>query len=421
MKHNFPFSAAIFDLDGTLLDSMYVWHHIDDLFFEKRGMVCPEDYGRNLAGKSYMESAQYTIDRFGFQESWQEIVAEWTQMAIDEYSHHVQLKPGAKEYLLALRRAGVKLAVATALTEGLYLPCLENLGILDWFDALCSTDETGGRGKAKGEVFLLAAKRLGVKSSECCVFEDVLEGVRGAKTAGMRAICMKDAHAAFSHPEIQTIADGMIDSFWELLPDRRCVIFTALCEGDPARAYSARENDLVLCADAGLKYARRLGIRPHAVIGDFDSSDVPENENILRFPVIKDDPDTMLCVKYGMEMGIRDFLIIGGIGGRLDHTISSLQTLSYIANRNCRAELCDGKIHAAAVKNGSIRMEKSSGKLSVFALCGRCEGVFIRGAKYNLEDGVLEADFPLGMGNDFVEDYAEIGVKNGTILVMREL
>ena len=137
--------------------------------------------------------------------------------------------------------------------------------------------------------------------------------------------------------------------------------------------------------------------------------------------MIKDDPDTMLCVKYGMEMGIRDFLIIGGIGGRLDHTISSLQTLSYIATRNCRSELCDGKIHAAAVKNGSIRMEKSSGKLSVFALCGRCEGVFIRGAKYNLEDGVLEADFPLGMGNDFVEDYAEIGVKNGTILVMREL
>lgn len=421
MNSIFPFSAAIFDLDGTLLDSMYVWQRIDELFFKKRGMACPEDYGRALSGKSYMESAQYTIRRFGLKERWEDIVDEWTAQAIEEYSHHVQLKSGAREYLLQLRRAGVKLAVATALPEYLYRPCLENLGILGWFDALCSTDETGGRGKAEGEVFLLAAQRLGINPQDCAVFEDVFEGIRGAKRAGMRAYCVLDDAAKHSHPEIEKLADGMIASYWKLLPERRCVIFTAYCDGDAALAYAPQENDLILCADAGLSIARALDLKPHCVIGDFDSAPLPEGEQVLRFPVVKDDTDTLLCAKYALEMGVRDFLIVGGIGGRLDHTLANLQTLAYLANRGCRARLCDGRLRAACVRDGGLRLERAPGKLSVFAMGGRCEGVWIRGAKYEMEDGALEPDFPLGMGNDFAAPFAEIGAKRGTLLAIQEL
>ncbi|MBQ8506890.1 MAG: thiamine diphosphokinase [Clostridia bacterium] len=421
MNIKFPFEAAIFDLDGTLLDSMRVWQDVDRIFFEKRGMECPEDYGRALSGKSYRESAEYTIERFGLSENWEEIVREWTEQVVEEYSHHVQLNPGARSYLKTLKATGVKLAVATALPEYLYRPCLTNLGILHWFDALCSTDETGGRGKARGEVFLLAANRLGVAPEKCAVFEDVLEGIQGAKCAGMAAYCKKDIHAAFAHAQIETIADGMIDSFEDLLPQRRCVIFTAYCEGDPQAAYIPRENDMILCADAGLETARRAGAKPDAVIGDFDSMDAPQGENIIRHPVIKDDTDTMLCVKYAWEFGIRDFLIIGGIGGRLDHTLANLQTLNCLALRGDHAELCDGRVHIAAVKDGSVKMPRSKGKLSVFALCGKCEGVSIRGAKYELENGTIEPHFPLGMGNDFAADFAEIGVKSGVLLAIREL
>ena len=420
MQITFPFDAAIFDLDGTLLDSMYVWHRVDDVFFEKRGMQCPEDYGRALSGKSYRESAEYTIARFGLSESWEEIVQEWTQQVVEEYSHHVQLNPGAYAYLQYLKQAGIKLAVATALPEYLYRPCLENLGVITLFDALCSTDETGGRGKARGEVFLLAAERLGVAPKKCAVFEDVLEGIQGAKHAGMAAYCKKDPHAAFSHAQIETIADGMIDSFEDLLP-RRCVIFTAYCEGDPSAAYAPREGDMVLCADAGFENARRTGAAIDAVIGDFDSMDVPKGENIIRHPVIKDDTDAMLCVKYAHERGVRDFLFVGGIGGRLDHTLANLQILSSLAMRGDRAELCDGRIHIVAVKNGSVRLPRSKGKLSVFAMCGPCTGVSISGAKYELENGTLLPHVPLGMGNDFAADFAEISVKDGILLAMREL
>ena len=419
MKKNFPFDAAIFDLDGTLLDSMYVWQHIDEVFFEKRGIALPEDYGRALSGKSYRESAEYTIARFGFSESWEEIVREWTDMAIEEYTYHVQLKPCAREYLRALQAEGVKLAVATALPEYLYRPCLTHLGVIDWFDALCSTDETGGRGKAEGEVFLLAASRLGVAAEKCAVFEDVYEGVCGAKHAGMQAYCVKDLASSHAHGEIAKIADGMICCFNDVLP--RCVIFTAHCEGNLKAAYQPRKDDFVLCADAGYELAELMGLKPDVIIGDFDSAELPEGENVIRHPVIKDDTDTMLCIKYGLEQGYRSFLILGGIGGRLDHTLANLQSLAYIAEHGGRAELCDGRVHAVMLQRGCVRIPRTEGKLSVFAFGGECSGVNIRGAKYELENGTVSPNFPIGMGNDFAADFAQISVEEGKLLVIWEM
>ena len=421
MNVKFPFEAAIFDLDGTLLESMWVWHHVDVVFFEKRGMVSPEDYGRALAGKSYRESAEYTIERFGLTESWQEIVDEWTSQAVYEYAHNVQLKCGAREYLHLLKNCGVKLAVATALPEYLYRPCLENLGIIDMFDALCSTDDTGGRGKAKGEVFLLAASRIGVEPEKCAVFEDVLEGIQGALYAGMRAYASLDAAGAFSHEKMKTLAHASFACYDEIMPKIRAVVLTARCEGDFSAAYTPKDNDYILCADAGYLLAKENGITPDMIIGDFDSADQPEGENVVVHPVIKDDTDTLLCVKKALEMGIRDILIVGGAGGRLDHTLANLQTLTYIAERGAKAEMCDGNIRAFAVKNSYLRIPRTKGKLSVFALGEKCTGVNIKGAKYSGRGLEITPGFPIGMGNDFADDFAEISVESGVLTVICEI
>jgi phosphoserine phosphatase len=134
------FNAAIFDLDGTILDSMDVWEHIDIQFLKKRNLPVPENYVTEICARSFEEAAQYTIDLFGLQETVEGIIEEWNNMAVEEYSNHVGLLPHALDYLLRLKEHGIKLAVATGLPEKLYMPCLKNNSILELFDALCSTD-----------------------------------------------------------------------------------------------------------------------------------------------------------------------------------------------------------------------------------------------------------------------------------------
>lgn len=202
----------------------------------------------------------------------------------------------------------------------------------------------------------------------------------------------------------------------------RCVIFTAWCRGDPRAAYEAPQaDDLILCADRGYALAVQAGAAPAAVIGDFDSGQPPREGTVIRHPVVKNDTDTMLCVKYAWERGWRSFLIIGGLGGRMDHTLASLQTLLYIVERGGQAVLSDGHTRLQMLKNQTITLPRTGGKLSVFAFGGPCQGVSIHGTKYELENAPLTPDFPLGMGNDFTADQAEITVKDGALLTVCEL
>lgn len=419
-----PFKAALFDLDGTLLDSLYVWKQIDRQFFEARGMEIPRDYGRTIAGMSYRECAQYTVVNYLPDERWEDIVEEWMRMAEHEYAENVQMKPGSSRYLRMLKRAGVKLAVTTSMPERLFRPCLEHLGIAELFDVLCSTEDTGGRGKAGGEVFTLAAERLGVKHADCAVFEDVLDCLRGAKKVGMRTYCVKDVHSEKDFPAMAKIADKMLDSLEDMrevhdfVSSPRCVVFTAHCEGEVSEAYAPEAGDFVLCADGGWQLAQAAGVTPALVIGDFDSSAAPQVGAIERHPTMKDDTDTMLCLKRGLQLGYERFWFVGGFGGRQDHTMANLQTLAYAAKRGAQAQMCDGLTWAAVVVNGSLRVPRKKGKLSVFAMSDRCCGVSISGTVYEMTGGTLENAFPLGVSNEFATDAAEVSVQKGTLLVM---
>lgn len=204
--------AYIFDLDGTLLDSMGVWEQIDVDFLTKRGLEVPRDYIYAICSRSFPEAAQYTIDRFGLSESVDDLLREWASMAIYAYGHTVPLKPYAKEYLAALKRQGAKLGIATSLPAVLYEPALRNHGIMELFDVICSTDEVS-YGKTKPDVFLLAASKLGTDPQQCVVFEDITQAIKSAKLAGMTVYGVYDESSREHWTLIRQIADGVLYDF----------------------------------------------------------------------------------------------------------------------------------------------------------------------------------------------------------------
>lgn len=206
------FQAAIFDLDGTLLNSMDVWEQIDIEFLQRRNLTATKNYVAQICARSFEEAAQYTIDLFGLNESVPAIVEEWNRMAVSKYKNDVGLMPYALDYLLRLKAEKVKLAVATGLPAELYMPCLQSNGIYELFDAICSTEQTP-RGKEHPDVFLLAAKELAVSTQECIVFDDVLPAVKSAKQAGMMVYGVYDKYSEHNKAAIKAIADGYLLNF----------------------------------------------------------------------------------------------------------------------------------------------------------------------------------------------------------------
>ena len=186
-----PHEAAIFDLDGTLLDSMWVWHAVDREFFAMRAMELPDDYTKELQSLTFRETAEYTIARFGLPESPEALMAQWNEMSFRQYRDHVRLKAGAREYLEALRARGVRLGVASNLTTHVARAVLESNGVLDWFAALTSADEVP-RGKSFPDIWLLAARKLGVEPRLCVAYDDVAKSLPGMRAAGMTACAVRE-------------------------------------------------------------------------------------------------------------------------------------------------------------------------------------------------------------------------------------
>lgn len=194
-----------------------------------------------------------------------------------------------------------------------------------------------------------------------------------------------------------------------------CYIFAALPGGAPP---VIRPGDLVIAADAG--YRRLGGIKPDFVVGDFDSlGAAPENETVIRHPVHKDDTDTLLAVKLGLDRGYRQFVIFGGLGGRLDHTLANLQTLAYLTGRGARGCLSGDGECVILLHNGTVCFAGGqSGIVSVFAHGGSARGVTEEGLEYPLTEATLTCDYPLGVSNAFTGAPARITVRNGNLIIV---
>jgi thiamine pyrophosphokinase len=176
----------------------------------------------------------------------------------------------------------------------------------------------------------------------------------------------------------------------------------------------------VIAADAGYRLCRGLGIVPDLVLGDFDSMPEPVGVPVRRMPVEKDDTDTMLALKTGLEEGCGEFYLYGFTGGkRLDHTLANLQSLLYLRRRGARGWLYDDDFVWTGIENESLTIQKEVewGLFSAFCLGDKADGIDEVGFQYPLKNATLTPEFPLGVSNHILEMEAAVTVRDGALLV----
>ncbi|MCM1551917.1 MAG: HAD family phosphatase [Butyrivibrio sp.] len=201
--------AVIFDLDGTLVDSMWMWHQIDIEYLGRYGIELPDKLQESIEGKSFHETAVYFKERFNIPESLEEIKDTWNAMAWDKYEREVPLKPGVKAFLETCRQRGIKLGIATSNSRALAQNIADVHGLHDYFGCIMTGCDIL-KGKPAPDIYLAAAEGLGTDPAHCLVFEDIIPGIMAGKSAGMKVCAVEDAYSADVLAQKQELADYYI-------------------------------------------------------------------------------------------------------------------------------------------------------------------------------------------------------------------
>ena len=207
--------AAILDMDGTLIDSTSLWHDIDRRFFEKRGMQIPEEYAQHIVHLGLQQAAVYTKEAYGFKESPEEIMEEWHQMSLNIYQNDVALKPGVIELLELFKSLGVKMAIATANDEQLYMPCIKRLGIEQYFDFIADVNVVQ-EGKHSAKIYQYLAEKMLTKPENTLVIEDMPTCVKTAHDSGFVTIAVYDKASEKYDNDKRINSDLFVDNLNEL-------------------------------------------------------------------------------------------------------------------------------------------------------------------------------------------------------------
>nr|WP_297863631.1 HAD family phosphatase [uncultured Acetatifactor sp.] len=217
MKHKmlWDIDAVIFDMDGSLVDSMWLWKSIDIEYLGRYGIPLPEDLQSRIEGMSFSETAVYFKEHFDIPDSLEEIKASWNRMAWDKYMNEVPLKPGIPEFLNGCRENGIKLGIATSNSRELVENVAEVHNLRTYFTSIVTGCDVA-RGKPSPDIYLEVARQLEVVPARCLVFEDIVPGILAGKRAGMRVCAVEDAYSLQSRKEKKELADYYIDNFSEL-------------------------------------------------------------------------------------------------------------------------------------------------------------------------------------------------------------
>lgn len=211
--------AVIFDLDGTLVDSMWMWKTIDIEYLDRFGIEFPEDLQDHIEGMSFSETAVYFKNRFNLPDSLDQIKSNWNQMAWDKYANEVPLKEGALDLLKFLKEQQIPAGIATSNSRELVDLIIEKHKIKDFFTSIRTSCEVA-KGKPSPDIYLLVAKDLQVEPSRCLVFEDVIQGVMAGKNANMKVCAVYDEFSEKDDEQKRRFADYYVQSFSQLTLER---------------------------------------------------------------------------------------------------------------------------------------------------------------------------------------------------------
>ena len=207
--------AVLFDLDGTLVDSMWVWKQIDLDYLGSRNIRMPESLQKDIEGMSMRETAKFFQQQFAITDSIDVMMAEWNAMAMETYAHKVTWKPGAKEFLMQLKERGIATGIATSNSKELLKAVSDALSMDTYIDCYLTGNELN-KGKPAPDIYLEVANRLQVLPQDCLVFEDICPGIMAAKNAGMKVCAIYDDYSKDITAEKKALADAYIDDYTQI-------------------------------------------------------------------------------------------------------------------------------------------------------------------------------------------------------------
>ena len=208
--------AVIFDLDGTLVDSMWIWPKIDVEYLGRFGIALTQELAEDVGGMSFTETAVYFKERFHLPDSVERIKEDWNAMALDKYQKEVPLKQGVREYLEWCTANHLRLEIATSNSRQLVESVIRAQGVAEYFDCILTSCEVE-RGKPAPDIYLEVAKRLGVAPGNCLVFEDIVPGIRAGKAAGMQVCAVWDGGDVASEQRKKELADYYITDYYQAM------------------------------------------------------------------------------------------------------------------------------------------------------------------------------------------------------------
>ena len=210
--------AVIFDLDGSMVDSMWIWRSIDIEYLGKFGITLPDNLQACIEGMSFSETAAYFKERFDLPDDLETIKADWNRMAKDKYAHEVPVKEGVKELLAYCKEHGIKAGIATSNSRELVESVVrahQMESCFGWIMTACEVE----KGKPAPDIYLAVAEKLAVKPENCLVFEDIIPGIQAGKAAGMQVCAVYDKYSEYQDMEKHMLADYYTYRFRELIEE----------------------------------------------------------------------------------------------------------------------------------------------------------------------------------------------------------